>query len=178
LLEKSPIRYDVISTSRLVSWKNVDVLIQATSIAGLRLAIAGDGPERDALQELTSRLGADVVFLGELSTKEIQKVLAESKIYALISSYEGMSFGLLEAMMQEMLILVSDIPANTALIKNGFNGLVAEDSNPTSIAQQLVSLLDESSSSLSINARKTALSQFSETKIFEKYIELMSDAIE
>lgn len=177
LLEKLPIRYDVISTSRLVSWKNVDRLIRATSLAGLRLAIAGDGPERDALTNLASELSANVDFLGELSSEEIQNALAESKIYALISSYEGMSFGLLEAMMQEMLILVSNIPANTAVIKDGFNGLVVKDSDPESIAQQLVSLLGESSSSLSKNARKTALAQFSETEIFEKYIGLMSDAI-
>ena len=178
LLEKLPIQYDVISTSRLVSWKNVDMLIRATSIAGLRLAIAGEGPERSSLGDLASELGADVVFLGELSPKEIQNALAKSRIYALISSYEGMSFGLLEAMMQEMLILVSNIPANTALIDDGFNGLVAEDSNPATIARQLVRLLDESSSSLSKNARKIALAQFSETQIFEKYNGLMSDAIQ
>jgi glycosyltransferase involved in cell wall biosynthesis/GT2 family glycosyltransferase len=54
---------------RLTAAKGVDTVVEA--IAGdrqMRLRVAGDGPERAALEELADRVGARVEFLGSLDT--------------------------------------------------------------------------------------------------------------
>ena len=57
--------YDLIVVSRLVSWKNVDILVQACAKANLPLTIIGDGPEKNSLVTLSKTLEHNVKFLGE-----------------------------------------------------------------------------------------------------------------
>ena len=53
--------------SRLAAEKGVDVAIEACRIAGVRLLVAGDGPERERLQEA----GGNVTFTGLLDRHEL-----------------------------------------------------------------------------------------------------------
>jgi glycosyltransferase involved in cell wall biosynthesis len=54
----------LLSLGRLVPYKRVDLAIQAANAAGMRLIVAGDGPERSRLERLA---GPTVTFLGEVS---------------------------------------------------------------------------------------------------------------
>ena len=119
-------KYDVISTSRLVNWKNVDLLIDSCVRLNLKLAICGIGPELDQLKKLASLIDHNnlVSFLGDLDKESIQLALLESKVFALISHYEGLSYGLIEAMHLGLTIVVSEAKGNAEVIKNQVNGLV------------------------------------------------------
>ena len=50
--------FDVIAVSRLVPWKNLNVLIEACADLGLRLKVVGDGPARTELEDLTLKRSA------------------------------------------------------------------------------------------------------------------------
>ena len=87
---------------RLVPIKRVDVLLQAMRIARdagapLRLAIAGDGPERPMLEALCSELGLQraVVFLG--FHDDLPRLAAASDLAVLSSDNEGTPVALIEA---------------------------------------------------------------------------------
>jgi glycosyltransferase involved in cell wall biosynthesis len=64
--------------SRLAPEKGVDVAIDACQIAGVPLAIAGDGPELDALR---ARAGdGDVRFLGRVDDRELERLRAHAAL--------------------------------------------------------------------------------------------------
>jgi glycosyltransferase involved in cell wall biosynthesis len=90
-----------IVASRLAPEKAVDVAIDACRLVGLPLRIAGDGPERAAL-EARAR-GADVRFLGRIPTEELDRqragaavVLAPTRAAETfgLAALEGMAAGL------------------------------------------------------------------------------------
>lgn len=162
----TPVDYDVVSLARLVSWKRIDMLIEACAIANLRLAIAGDGPERDNLEQLAIQTGCDAEFLGQLDRKSSINLLRRSKIFALISSYEGLSFALVEAMMLEKRILISNAPGNLAAIADQSQGLVAAKLTAQDIADNLKELNSEDKQMLEMGkqARKRAQEKFCEER--------------
>jgi len=62
----------LLSLGRLVPYKRVDLAIQAAEHLGLRLIVAGDGPDRRRLERLAGRHTA---FVGEVSEQEAGRLL-------------------------------------------------------------------------------------------------------
>jgi glycosyltransferase involved in cell wall biosynthesis len=80
--------------SRLAAEKGVDVAIDACRTAGMALVIAGEGPERDALQ---ARAGdSEVRFVGHVDDTELTALRAGAAI-ALVPSRSAETFGLAAA---------------------------------------------------------------------------------
>src|SRR2546422_8460390 len=57
---------------RLVPYKRVDVIVRAARIHGMRTVIAGEGPERPALEAIAGR---NVEFVGSVSETEASQLL-------------------------------------------------------------------------------------------------------
>jgi glycosyltransferase involved in cell wall biosynthesis len=168
-------RAGVISVSRLVSWKNVNVLIQACTEADLPLTVIGDGPERNSLVELSQTLQSEVRFLGELSHEDVKNRLRESKIFALVSSYEGLSFSLLEAMNNSVPVVVSDCTGNSQVVKNEINGLIVPVLSISELKEKLVRLNGDPglAEKLARNARELVAERFCEELQLDKAIALL-----
>ena len=80
--------------SRLAPEKGVDVAIEACGLAGLPLVVAGDGPEQQALLELSG--DADVRFAGHVDRDELAHLRAGASI-ALVPSRSAETFGMAAA---------------------------------------------------------------------------------
>ena len=78
--------------TRLAAEKGVDVAIEACRLAGVRLLIAGDGPERDRLQ----RIGGNVSFAGLVDREELGRLRRHASV-ALLPSRAAETFGLAAA---------------------------------------------------------------------------------
>jgi len=172
-IQKDMKRYDIVLVNRLVRWKNVDLLISASTGTKLKLAIVGEGPELENLKSLAIKKNVEAHFLGRADANTIDELLQESRIFALISSYEGMSFSLLKAMMFGMPIVVSDIPANTDVIENNVNGIVVDITDLSKIKSAFLRLLGDPTLSLNLGltAREKALEEFSLTKVLDLTID-------
>jgi glycosyltransferase involved in cell wall biosynthesis len=83
-------RYALV-VARLAPEKGVDVAIDACRIAGLPLVVAGDGPERGALEARAA--GADVRFTGQVEDRELAG-LREGASVSLAPSRSAETFGL------------------------------------------------------------------------------------
>ncbi len=166
-------QYDVILVNRLVRWKNVDLLISACAGTNLKLAIVGEGPELENLKSLAKRLNVEAYFFGGVDADTIDSLLQNSRIFALISSYEGMSFSLLRAMMFGMPTVVSNIPANMDVIENNINGIVVDIADISKIKNAIENLLADPKCSLNlgISARQKALEEFSLSKVLSLTID-------
>ncbi len=172
--------YDAISVSRLVPWKNLDLLVDAAAEGNFRIAICGDGPEKDRLKVLARAKGANVAFLGELSTAQVQDELGKAKCFVNISSYEGLSFSLIEAMMKRKACIVSNIEGNTAVITDNLNGLVIPLGSISALVESIQFCISnpEKRQAFGENARTTAETNYCEEKQLDKMMNAILEAYE
>jgi len=134
--------FDVVTVSRLIKLKNIDKLIIASARTKSKLAIVGSGPEEIYLKDLALDLNAPVEFIGQLNEVNIIKILRKSKMFALLSDYEGHSLALLQAMACGMPAIVSDVKGNTDVITDQIEGLVVNVNNQTEIESAIKKLLN------------------------------------
>jgi glycosyltransferase involved in cell wall biosynthesis len=80
--------------ARLAAEKGVDVAIEACRTAGMELVIAGEGPERGALEERAG--GSEVRFVGHVDDAKLAALRAGAAI-ALVPSRSAETFGLAAA---------------------------------------------------------------------------------
>lgn len=170
-----PAKYDVVSVSRLVPWKNLDILITSCARLDLSLAICGEGPEMERLKKVAEENSAKVEFLGMLDGQKVTEVMKKSNIFALISSYEGLSFALLEAMMAGKRIVVSNCKGNSDVIDNKYTGLVVDLNREGDLDYALMMLSINNSTTLRMSMNAHAEAQ--EKYCAEKQMSFMSEMI-
>ncbi len=121
--EDSPLLY----FGRLSREKGVDDLLRAMQrMPGMRLVIAGDGPERERLEQLAIELGlANVEFLGQLSGAELDRAISESLFTVLPShAYETLGKTILESYARARAVVASDMGSRRELVLEGETGLL------------------------------------------------------
>jgi glycosyltransferase involved in cell wall biosynthesis len=101
--------------ARLAAEKGVDVAIDACRTAGMELVIAGEGPERDALQARAG--GSEVRFVGHVGDAKLAALRAGAAI-ALVPSRSAETFGLAaaEAMAAGLPVAASRVGALPELV--------------------------------------------------------------
>jgi glycosyltransferase involved in cell wall biosynthesis len=66
--------------SRLVEEKGADTAIAACSSAGVRLVLAGDGPDLTRLRALAANSGGEVEFAGHVDAGELVRLRSEAAV--------------------------------------------------------------------------------------------------
>ena len=99
---------------RLGREKNVELLLDALTMTKVsaRLVIAGDGPERDALEARANELkvGERVRFLGEVGRGELPDLYASVDAFVFPSVTETQGLVLVEAMAAGTAVIAADAP--------------------------------------------------------------------
>lgn len=123
----------LLSAGRLVSWKGFEMLIQMMprlldQIPDAVLYIAGDGPEKDMLFNLSYELRqkGKVVFLGALPKETLIRYIRASDVFLLNTFYEGFSHQLLEVMSLGTPIVTSDSGGNPEMMEDGKEGFLVQ----------------------------------------------------
>ena len=133
----------VLSCSRLVPQKRIDLLVKAFSISilpslGWTLDIVGSGPSYNSLVSLASSLDcrSNIIFHG--FSKNTASFYSTSSIFCLCSEYEGVSNSLLEAIINRIPVIVSSSqPGSLSLIRNKYSGLVFYNYSVNEVASLL-----------------------------------------
>jgi len=151
LVEPADEEFDVIYVGRLISHKNIDVLLSALSIVkgdipDIRCGIIGDGPEMDRLKILSKeyRLLDNVRFFGFIeSDEDVYSYMKSSKIFVLPSTREGFPNTILEANASHLpaIVVNDDKNAGVGVVKHGYNGYVINLSSQD-LAKKIVCLLE------------------------------------
>jgi glycosyltransferase involved in cell wall biosynthesis len=141
-------RYDLVAVSRMSRWKQLDIMIQALAqltgrMPGINAVIVGDGPEMRALQALASRLAVRerIHFVGERD--DVEKLLAQARVFVLPSSSEGFSIAMAEAMACGLPAVVSDVGELGELVQAGRNGYLVPVGDVAGFARAIDSLLKD-----------------------------------
>ena len=137
----------VIGTAgRLVPIKGIVYLIRAfaslrVEMPGLRLEIAGSGPERTAIENESQLHGLTdcVTFLDWQA--ELAPVFAGWDVFALPSLEEGFGIAALEAMAAGLPVVATAVGGVPELVEDGRTGWLVPPANPDALADRLRDLL-------------------------------------
>ena len=166
--------FDVLTVCRLVPWKGVDEVIKYCSTRGLKLAIAGDGPERINLESLAEALQANVSFLGNIPERELLGVMSKSKLFVLNSSYEGLPHALIEARAARLISVARDGTGSAEVIHDDLDGfLVRKDRNLAETMDLALSSTAEESGFIS-KASLDAKTRFDRDQNFQRIFDEVS----
>jgi len=106
-------RHLLLNVGRLVAQKNQHVLVRALAHLPLaHLAIAGDGPDRDALLVLAAELGVGdrLHLLGAVSSADVADLLVAADLFVFPSTWETFGLAAVEAAMCGLAVIASDLP--------------------------------------------------------------------
>ena len=139
------------ATARLSPEKGLSYLIDAFARLRdrygdrIRLRIAGEGPERRALEQQIARLGlADVVELaGWLDHDNVPAFLRDLDIFVLPSTWEGFGVSAVEASATGLPVVASNVHGIPDAVLDGKTGLLVPPKDPAALATALSHLIDD-----------------------------------
>ncbi len=136
----------ILAVARLVPHKRISDLIVAFQKLKLdkQLVIVGGGAFTDSyLRELSVLIGHDerINLLGEQANTVVRALMRHASVLVQPSISEGLPIVVLEALAEGALVLASDIPEHTELIRNENYGLTFSAGSIESLARGLTKAL-------------------------------------
>ncbi|HZY67714.1 MAG TPA: glycosyltransferase family 4 protein, partial [Devosia sp.] len=118
--------------------KGIATLIEAVAQTGLRLVVAGTGPDETQLKQLVADRQAPVTFAGHVSGQALRDLIAGAKALVLPSEwYENAPVSILEAYALGRPVIGADIGGIPELIQAGATGLTSPSGNAAALAETL-----------------------------------------
>ena len=146
------------------------------------LHIYGDGPERSKLEQLAASnevTKTSVRFHGLISHDKVADIMANSDIFAMVSTGETFGLVYLEAMASGDIVIASRHEGIDGIVIDGKNGFIVDPNNLDELVQcmkNIFNLNDTDYTEISRNANLTAM-EFTEEKMGRKYLSMISSQI-
>lgn len=136
--------YDLVFLGRLIPSKRVDIIIDAVAIlkrtgVNLRVAIVGDGPSKQSLQDYVrlAEVDKNIEFLGFM--KNPYRIFSVSETLILTSDWEGLPTVLIEALFFEKKVIARDCRSGPReILDHGRYGLLIDSDNPKDFADAIM----------------------------------------
>lgn len=172
---------------RLSKEKGIKMLLDAFKLAlpqlseGVRLVIAGDGPER---AELESAAGKNIEFVGFKQGEELRKLVSGAAFVCCPSECrENMPYSIVEAFAAGTPVIGTDIGGIPELVENGATGVLCELGDAESLASALVRAANsfrekETYSALQERCRTYVLDHCDQNTYMKQLTKLYTDLIE
>lgn len=136
----------LLAVARLVRQKGLDVLIRAMrriaeAIPDARLLIAGEGPEREALEALARDLQLErkVSLLGHRD--DVQQLMRHAWLLVHPARWEGFGLVLLEAMKAGLPVVATDVSAIPEIVVPDVTGRLVPPEDPSTLAEAVIDAL-------------------------------------
>jgi glycosyltransferase involved in cell wall biosynthesis len=134
----------VLTAARLAPQKALDVLLGAAALVPEAVfLLAGEGPERPALEARAAELGISsrVRFLG--ARRDIAELLAISDLFVLPSLVEGLPISILEAMAGAKPVVATRIGGTDEVVVEGETGLMVPVGDTEALAAAIRRILGD-----------------------------------
>ena len=154
--------------------KRVHLAVDAVARnAGLGLVVAGDGPERVAVQRHADEVAAGrVVFLGSVS--EIESVYEAIELLLLPSRTEGLPAVVIEASLCCVPVVAAPVGGLPEVVIDGVTGVLADPTDPGAFDRAVTDALSRSAE-LGAAARRHAAQRFSMESVSDAWSALIDD---
>lgn len=170
----------VLYVGGLIPRKGLDYLIDSIKYCENNFVYVIVGGELEGYNgyksKLISKIGTEninkVIFTGKVDTSLLKQAYLESDIFVLPSISEGLPTVLLEAMSYKKAVIASNIPGNSDLIMDNYNGILVKPKDSREIANAINYLIQRPDVRMSLGEHAC-------NTIAEKYTwEKITDSIE
>lgn len=170
----------VVYAGRLSREKGVDTLIEAAAKAGLRVEIAGTGPDASAYEALARSRGADGVrFRGHLRREELHRLIRSAAVLAIPSRcHENQPMIALEALACGVPVVASELGGLPELIDPGVDGELVRHNDADALAGALKRLVGDPARAFEMGraGRAKVLAEFAPERHLERLERLYRQA--
>ncbi len=170
----------IASMGRMTEEKRFDLLIEAfyfvrKKFPELQLEIYGDGPLRENLEQMVSKLEIEdsVRFCG--TVKDVDEIFQKISIFVLASRYEGFPNALCEAMANGCAVISTDCPSGPSeIITNLYDGILVPVDDKDALIHAIETLVDNKELRIKLgeNAKKT-VEKYAPDKIFARWVSII-----
>lgn len=176
----------IIVANYLVQRKGCELILEALAILKERnvafmCEIAGDGPERNALENQINnfRIGDVVQILGMKNASELAELYAAADVFVSMSWAEGLPTALMEAMSAGLPLVSADNEGANELIAPNQNGLLVPrgDARVLAEAVEWYSVNRTQRLEHGLKGRQTALERYNWRVICQRYVDLYEELL-
>lgn len=177
----------LLCTGNLQQVKGQDILIRALALLrpahpGLHLILAGDGPQRQALQQLvqTLELQECVQLAGRCSAGEVRWLLERCLVYVQPSRAEGgHPLAVMEAMLAGKAVIGTKAGGLAEMIVDGRTGLTVAADDPQAMAAAISMLLTQTERrhQLAAAGQQQAQSHYTRAAMQQRYWQLYEEVL-
>ena len=158
-------------SARLISYKRVDIIVEAFNWLGLPLLIIGDGPEREHLE---AKALDNIAFLGHVSDSERSHLMAKSQ-GVVVAALEDYGLVPIEANVSGTPVIAYGAGGVLDTQVPGKTGIFFDRQSPEAIQTAVTEAAQISWNYEAIRAH--ALSHFSEAVFFEKVEQMLAQVL-
>ena len=158
-----------VSVSRLAKEKNIPFLFKSLKLykeklgKSFRLALIGDGPEKEHLKKLSAEMGLteEIIFVGKVPNTEVKNYCKAADLFLFASTSETQGIVLLESMAAGTPVLAVKATGTEDIVADGKNGYMTQEKEEE-FADRLMDILEKKELDfLRAGAEETALSYHS-----------------
>jgi glycosyltransferase involved in cell wall biosynthesis len=170
----------LLALGSLTPKKGFDILLRAfagvrAAVPGVRLVLAGEGPEGERLRALAQELGLGdgVAFPGQVVGEAKAALFAQAALAVVPSRREPFSNALLELLASGCPVVATAVGGTPEILGDPPAGVLVPPEDPASLAEAVLELLRDSErrEALGMMARARA-TQFSWSHMVEQYLEV------
>jgi len=146
------------------------------SIPNVRLAIVGDGPDRDELHEYFA--GTRTTFMGYMTGDELSTAYASADIFTFTSALESFGLVMVEAMASGLPVVTTLVGGAKDIIQEGYNGYAYDVGDVDTLTNRVATIASNPNlrKTMSQNARAFAETQTWDA-MMDEVIECYQDLI-
>lgn len=168
---------------RLSEEKGILNLISAFSNLNVgKLYIAGDGPEKDIINEMikNKNLEDKIKMLGFLKPDAVKEAIRNSRFVVVPSIwYENCPYSVMETLTIGKPIIGADIAGIPELVKKEYSGLIYKYDDINELASKMLYLFDneEIAKQYGKNAKEQAVLEYGKEKYYKNILKIYNDVI-
>jgi glycosyltransferase involved in cell wall biosynthesis len=160
---------------RLTAQKDLDVALAAMrALPGVRLLVAGDGPERARLE---SEAGDNVEFLGPLPRAEVLGLLRAADAAILTSAWENFPHGVVEALAVGTPVIATRTGGVAEVVRDDVNGLLVEPGDTEAFTAAVRRYLEDDALAERLRAEAVpSVAQYDADAVYERLEAILREA--
>jgi glycosyltransferase involved in cell wall biosynthesis len=155
-----------------------DAFAAVARVDGVSLVVAGDGPERGALEQRAAELGLDgrVRFVGPLARNEVLTLFRAADAALLSSAWENLPHSVVEALAVGTPVVATAVGGVPEVVRDGENGLLVAPGDIAALADAIRRVSEPGlRDALAANAA-ASVAGLDERRLLERIVHLIESA--
>jgi glycosyltransferase involved in cell wall biosynthesis len=162
----------LVFAGRLGPQKALGTLLHAlVEVPDATLVVAGDGPEREPLEQLTRTLGLDgrVTFLGAVPRERVLRLFGAADACVVPSAWENLPHTVVEALAVGCPVIATSVGGVPEVVRDGENGLLVAPGDSRALANAIARLLSDDALRERLSAAAPgSVASYSEGAVFSR----------